>query len=180
MNLTRIEFWATTIICLTTACVWMGSGSENSAPAEVRIGTFDSRAVALAYYRSPEFNQQMRELHQAHQEAKQEGDAQRVAELEAYGPAQQQRMHKQGFGTWPVDEILEKIKDRIPDIAAQANVNVIVSKWDVVYQKDGLKMVDVTDLLVEPFNPSEETLQVISDVRRKPPVPLEQLEDPHD
>jgi len=89
-------------------------------------------------------------------------------------------MHKQGFSTWPVDDILGKIKGKIPEIAKQANVDVIVFKWTIVYQRSGVQLIDVTDLMVKPFNPDEETLKAVKEVQRHDPVPLEELEDHED
>jgi len=146
---------------------------------KVRIGTFDSRALAMAYYRSEPFRRHMADLHRQLDEAKANGDEERVQELERYGPELQTLVHKQGFGTWPVDNILEKIKDEIPQIAAQAEVDVIVSKWDIVYPKSGTEFVDVTDLMVAPFDPSEDTLKVIREIREQAPVPVEELEEHH-
>ena len=141
----------------------------------VRIGTFDSRALAMAYYRSEPFRRHMTDLHRQLDEAKANGDDERVQELERHGPELQRLVHRQGFSTWPVDNILEKIEAEIPQIAAQAGVDVIVSKWDIVYQQSGLEFVDVTDLIVVPFEPSEETLQVIREIREQEPVPVEEL-----
>ena len=86
-------------------------------------------------------------------------------------------VHKQGFGTWSVDNILDNIKGKIPKIAKQADVDVIVSKWDIVYQRSGVEFVDVTDLMVQPFDPDESTLKTIQEVLKRAPVPLEELEN---
>jgi hypothetical protein len=141
----------------------------------LRVGTFDSRALAMAYYRSVEFMQYMQELRAEHEKAKAAGDEKRVKELEVKGPAQQELIHKQGFSTWPVDNILEKIKGKIPEIAEQAEVDVIVCKWDIIYQRSGIEFIDVTDLMVKPFNPDEATLKIIKEIQMQYPVPLEEL-----
>ncbi len=150
---------------------------ESAIGSKVHVGIFDSRALAMAYYRSKPFNAQMSEMHAKHEEAKAAGDEKRVKELEAEGPALQDLIHKQGFGTWPVDNILEKIKGRIPEIAAQADVQLIVCKWDIVYQQPDVKFVDVTELMVKPFDPDEATLKIIQDIQKQDPVPLEQLKN---
>ena len=119
----------------------------------------------------------MNELRTEYEKAKAAGDEKRVKELEAEGPAQQELMHKQGFSTWPVDNILEKINGKIPEIAKQANVAVIVSKWDIVYQRSGVEFVDVTDLMVKPFDPDEDTLTGVKEIQMQDPVPLEELKN---
>lgn len=144
---------------------------------QVRVGVFDSRAVAMAYARSDEFNQYIDDLRTDLAQAKAEGNDKLVKELETLGPALQDLMHKQGFSTWPVDDILERIKDRIPEIAKQAGVDVIVSKWDIVFQLPGVEFTDVTDLLVMPFAPDASTLDLIKSLREIDPVSLEELEE---
>jgi hypothetical protein len=88
----------------------------------------------------------------------------------------QDLLHRQGFSTWPVDDILEQVEGRIPAIAERAEVDVIVSKWTIVYERPGVEFVDVTDLMVEPFEPDEETLKIIEELKKQAPVSLEELE----
>jgi hypothetical protein len=132
----------------------------------------------------------MLELQAEYKQAQAAGDEKRVAELEAESsnplwpdsgwppsPAQQALIHKQGFSTWPVDNILARIKDEIPEISRQADVEVIVSKWDLVYQRSGVEFVNVTDLMVKPFGPDEETLRIIKEIQEQDPISLEELGD---
>ena len=148
--------------------------------SQVRVGVFDSRALAMAYYRSEAFKLKMKEMRAEYEQAKAAGDEERVKELEAKGPAEQELAHKQGFGTWPVDNILEMIKEDIPEIAKQAKVDVIVSKWNIVYQESGVEFINITDFMVKPFNPDEKTLKTIEEIQEQDPVPLEELKDHRD
>ena len=150
---------------------------EKMSASNVRIGTFDSRALAIAYYRSEAFSRQINEMRAEHEEAKAAGDEGRVRELEVEGSAQQQLMHRQGFSTWQVDNILEKIEGEIPEIAAKANVDVIVSKWGLIYQRAGVEPIDVTSLMVKPFSPDEQTLRMIEEIQKQDPIPLEELKN---
>ena len=113
--------------------------------AKLRVGTFDSRAIAIAYTRTEDFNQALNKLMEEHKKAKADGDEKKAKELEAKGQAQQQLFHMQGFSTASVSEYLELVKDKIPAIAKEAGVDVIVSKWDIVYQSPDAEFVDVTD-----------------------------------
>jgi hypothetical protein len=166
---------------------------EKTSGSMVRVGTFDSRALAQAYYRSDMFLSHINDLQAEYEKAKAAGDEKRVKELEVESSsptwpglgwppslAQQELLHKQGFSTWPVDNILEKIKGKIPEIAEQAKVDVIVSKWNIVYQRSGVELVNVTDLMVKPFEPDEETLKIVEDIQKLDPVSLEELKDHHD
>ncbi|MCA9067452.1 MAG: hypothetical protein KDA84_00915 [Planctomycetaceae bacterium] len=144
--------------------------------SKLRVGTFDSRLVTIAYVRSSVFEKRMKELQEELKKAEAAGDSKRVKALNAQGLAMQDTIHKQGFSTWPIDNILETIKTEIPEIAKKAQVDAIVSKWDVVYQRPGVEFVDVTDLMVEKFHPDKATRKVMADIKEKPPVPLEKLE----
>lgn len=163
--------------CVTVGTVRAEETEEQTFQAEVRVGTFDSRAVAIAYARSEDFGRHIKELKAEREEAKAAGDEKRVEELEAEGQALQELLHKQGFGTWPVDNILERIKGEIPEIAKKAGVDVIVSRWNVVYQGSGIEFTDITNLMVNPFDPDAETLAVLEELKKHDPVPLEELEE---
>jgi hypothetical protein len=145
--------------------------------AAVRVGTFDSRAVALAYYRSDANMNYVKELKAEHKAALAAGNEERAEELSAEGENAQHLAHKQGFGTWPVNDILARIEEEIPGIAAEAGVDVIVSKWDIVHVGPEVEFVDVTLLMVQPFNPDKATLKLVrEELPKVDPVPLEELE----
>jgi hypothetical protein len=145
----------------------------------LRVGTFDSRAVALAYYRkflrSPEFTARMKKLKENHDRAKAAGDEQKAKKLEAEGSAMQEHSHGQVFGSAPVDEIVAKIKDQLPKIAKQAGVDLIVSKWSLTYRSPDAESVDVTEAMAKLFQPDEQTLKMIRDLPNHQPLPAEEL-----
>lgn len=175
------------MICAVIAVVIIGMAvcatgkaeqpEEKSSQSRVRIGTFDSRAVALVYYNSESFRRYIRGLKAETKKAEAAGDRERVEELRIEGESSQEMAHKQGFSTWPVDNILEKIKGKIPEIAEQADVDVIVSKWDIVYQRPEVEFIDITDLIVKPFNPDEQTLGVLEELKKQDPIPLQELKE---
>ena len=173
--------------------VFAQQSQEKAFGSKVRVGTFDSRALAMAYYRSDAFRRHMVGLGAEYEKAKKAGDEKRLDELEAESssptwpdlgwppsPAQQELIHKQGFSTWPVDNILEKIKGQIPEISKQANVDLIVSKWNIAYQRSGVEFIDVTDLMVKPFNPDKETLKIIKEIQKQNPAVFEELKNHQD
>ena len=145
---------------------------EVPAKVKLRVGTFDSRAIAIAYARSEMFDQYLTSMREEYNKAKEEGNKELVKEFEEIGPATQQVMHQQAFSIASVAEILEKVKNELPMIAEEADVDIIVSKWDVVYEKPSIEIADVTLYLVKLFNPDEETLKTIEDLLKKPPMPL--------
>jgi Skp family chaperone for outer membrane proteins len=148
--------------------------------AKLRVGTFDSRAIVIAYAHSAEFNQSLKKLMAEHDKAKADGDDKKAKELEEKGKSGQQMFHMQGFSIAPVNDILEHIKDKIPGIAKEAGVDVIVSKWEVVYQSPDAEFVDITDLMVKPFNPNEKTMSTLKELGKHPPIPLQEAMDIND
>ncbi len=140
------------------------------------IGTFDSRCVAAAYYRSEEFLADIAEQKAEYEEALQVGDTERADELGALGPEQQQLAHEQVFSRGDIDEIIWLIWSELPDVAEEAGVDLIVSTWDIIYRDESMQFVDVTDLLVLFFDPSEETLDLIESMRGMPAIPPQFLQ----
>ncbi len=164
------------------ACLALGlvSASQeetaDSAAPKIVLGTFDSRAVAVAYTHSERFATKMKELHAAHRQAKETGDSEAVAALEEQGQSLQAKLHRQGFGAAPIPEILALVEEQLPAIAEKTGVDVIVSRWDLTYRKEGAASIDVTEFMIEPFGPDERVLKIVEEMRSIPPVPLDELE----
>ncbi len=152
-----------------------GAQPEPKAGAARRAGTFDSRAVAVAYYRSEAFRREIQGLKAEFEKAKAAGDEKRMKELDARGSASQDLAHKQSFGTWPIDNVLAAVKGRLPDVARDAAVGLLVSKWSVAYLDPAADTVDVTDSLVSLFAPDETTLKIVAEVRKQEPLSPEAL-----
>jgi hypothetical protein len=146
-----------------------------TASARVRVGTYDNRAVAVAYAAS-KYNP-VGEKMKEHQAAKAAGNDGRVKELEAWGAQHQRQLHRQGFCRVPVDDLLAHVKDKLPEVAEKAEVSAIVLQGE--YLASGTEAVDVTDALVQLFEPSAKTLKTIAGLRKKPPVDLDELEKFH-
>ena len=149
--------------------------AQDTDRSKARIGTFDSRLVATAYVRSDKFGERLKAMQAELKKAKDAGNEKRVKQLEDEGPALQAIIHKQGFSTWPVHDILKTIHDELPKIAKEAKVDIIVSKWELVFQDDTIQPVDVTDHLVTLFKPDEATRGVLESLRKQDPVPLDRL-----
>ncbi len=163
-------------LALLVLCLGVGwSGAPARAAAPTRIGVFDSRAIAIAYWRSPEGLRQLSALHEEYARAKAANDEKRVKELEQEGPWQQVRMHQQAFSTATVAAILDKVSERLPAIAKEAGVSAIVSKWEVPYKDASVETVDVTVPLVRLFNADERMLKMVTEIQAQPPVPFEKL-----
>ena len=150
------------------------AGTATPATDRVRIGTYDSRAVAIAYGRSNAFLNRVNHLREQHKRATGAGDQKAVDRLAQEAQALQLRIHLQGFSNAPVDDILALVSDRLPEIAQRRGVAAVFSLAN--YRDDArVEMVDVTDDLTALFEPDEQTQKVIADLKRQAPLPIEQV-----
>jgi hypothetical protein len=164
------------LLVITALLLFAGIVFGQTLKKSVVVGTFDSRVIAIAYYNTEAHASHIEGLKTEHAKAEASGDKERVKELKAIGETSQELAHKQGFSTWPVDNILEIIEGKIPEIAKQADVDLIVSKWNIVYQQSGLEFIDVTDVMVKLFNPNEQMLEMLEQIKKQDPVPLKEFE----
>jgi hypothetical protein len=153
--------------------------SQSHAGEKPRVGIYDSRAVAVAYGAS-----EMRKTRKtpsdiardtaqsALDEAKAEGNKTQITKLKA--ELMKLRMQRAGlaFGTAPVDDILDLIKDRTPKLKQTAKVDELVSKWNSkeLAKHQSSELIDVTLLLVAEFDPSKKVLQSVWGVQQTKPM----------
>ncbi|HYG34380.1 MAG TPA: hypothetical protein VEC99_06325 [Clostridia bacterium] len=152
-------------LCATAADAPPATGSTKSA--ENRIGVYNSRAVALAFYRSEAWNAELKRQMAERDKAKAAGDNQRVAALEKWGKESQDRAHRQTFGDAPIDNILAYMTNSLPQIKEQANVQTIAARAPAT---GSAQTVDITAQMVKQFNPTEKTLKMIEDLKKHPPM----------
>ncbi len=160
-------------LCVAGLLLVIPSIAHSQTP--VRIGTYDSRAVALAFYNSAEQKQVSQSLLAEYQKAKAAGDAAKIKELEAAGPARQELMHQQVFSSGTISNIIATLQDKLPTIAREAHVVLLLSKWDAAYRDPSIELVDVTMQLVKIFNPEEKVLKWIEEMKSQPPIPIDKL-----
>lgn len=82
MRIVRTTF-LTIIVLGILACAHAGQREEEAENPKVRVGTYDSRAIAVAFVGSEVFNKYLKDLKAKHDEAQAAGDKKRIAELEA-------------------------------------------------------------------------------------------------
>lgn len=164
------------ILILTLAlCVGLASyglSSGTTVTPKVRIGTYDNRAIAIAYAPS-EFNPiraKMKEMEKANAA----GNTKKIAELERWGEQTQRALHRQGFGTVPVSDLLAHVEDQLPDVAKATGVDGIARACD--YVSEAVEVVDITRELVMLFKPSEKTLQRVQEIRDIDPMSLDEIQ----
>lgn len=132
-------------------------GEVVSGQTKIQVGVFDSRAVAVAFYQSKFSNIQetFGLLHTRMAEAKGKEDKTAIASIERESTLRQAMMHEQGFGRGSVNSITETVKEKLMQLAKDENLSTIVSKWELVYCGDDVVTVDVTEKIVDFFEPNE-------------------------
>jgi hypothetical protein len=142
-----------------------------SGVPDMRIGVYDSRAVAIAYAGSSLQQQKMTALKAAHQRAKDAGDSAEMSRLSADAKAEQAALHKQGFGTAPVDDLLAHIAAKLPKIQTDAGVARLISKWNSaeLAKHTQAERVDVTMQLVDAFEPNDKQRKYAIEIQTREP-----------
>jgi hypothetical protein len=146
--------------------------AAGGAPVAVRIGTFDSRAVALAYYRSPDGMKELMGMRADLEKAKAAGDQKTVEDLQARGPAMQMLMHQQVFSNGSIGNITAAMASRLPEIAKAAGVVAIVSSWELPHSAPNVELVDVTPQVVALFALDAQTAKIVESMKGQKPRSL--------
>ena len=122
--------------------------------------------MAVAYANGPRFAAWMREVQVAHAAAKERRDQDGMRALEQRAAAQQRRFHEQAFEGADIDDILDLVEGELPAVRASAGVGRL-EKVNLA-RVDGVVTVDVTDQLVDLFEPSAQGRKWIRDLRGLP------------
>ena len=150
--------------------------AAQEAKNALKIGTFDSRAVALAYYRTPGvLDEMVGGMRGAREEALAAGDTIKVEELDLKGPSLQHLMHQQVFSTGSICNLFPEFEAMLERVAVETGVLAIVSKWELPYSTPDLEIVDVTDEVVALFEVDEQVAAMLVQMREQDPVPLEEM-----
>lgn len=175
----------TLLLLFTLGIVPALHARESKDDSIKKIGTYDSRSIAIAFMGSKvydkTFGKVMTTKMAERKQAVKDGDKKKIAQLDAWGKAQQQRLHQQGFGTAPVTDILAHIEKTLPALKKKAGVDLLVSKWDskTLEKHKAAETVDVTLSLVDAFQPSEKQKKHALEIQKKDPVPLDKLKGGH-
>ncbi len=161
------------VVTLSTAAAGVAWCEESTAV--LKVGTFDSRAVALSFWRSEEGMKSLRDLHEEMARAQEDGDEERIKELEIEGPGLQVRMHQQVFSTGSVTDVIKRIEGKLPRIAEKAGVAIIVPRWNVAWLGETVEVVDITEKLVKCFHPDRQVLEMVGQMGEQEPVPIQEL-----
>ena len=157
---------AAVLLCLLVLAVGF-----TSRPA-MRIGVYDSRAIAIAHANSSEGGAFVTALRADHAKAKAAKDDKLVKEIEQKGKSYQVLGHLRAFSIGSVSEILALHKAEVEKVAQEAGVSAIVSKHELMFAGSGVETVDVTAQLCKMFNPTDQAMKWIADVPNHQPLSM--------
>ena len=111
------------IMVATAAGVLTGATAVAQASTnQLRVGVYDSRAIAIAYANSPLFAESLKSAQAEYERARKDQNEKQMQAIESRMKLRQRRTHEQAFSTGSVAGCLAKIKDSLPAVAKQANV----------------------------------------------------------
>ena len=141
-----------------------------SQVSKIRIGTYDSRLVALAYYNSRDYDKFIADFNRQYKMAETKKDSATIKKMLVRGPVLQRMMNDRIFGKGSVNLILDDYKVRIEAIGKASNVSLIVSKWEIEYKLQGVELVDLTWKIMAIWNPSEQVMKWAKNGEKEQPI----------
>ncbi len=167
------------LIIASIACILalaLISSNQSQAKAKtIRVGVYDNRAIALAYFGS-DYNHFLKKREEF-QKAQASGDSVQIKALNAWVEKFQRKLHFQGFCRAPVDDLLLLVQDKIPGLLESTGVDLIT--WYPDYTGVGVETVDITNQLVALFDPTEGKLKEIEALKGTEPAALADIEHNH-
>ena len=158
-----------TLLAMAAIAVLISGCSANPG---VRIGVYDSRAIALAHGNSDEGKEFITGLMAEMAKAKAAKNDSIVQHIEKTVKMYQVLSHLRAFSVGSVTDILEKHKAEVDLVAKEAGVQAIVSKFELIYTGDNVTVIDVTLPLARIFKPSEQAMQWISGIQEQEVMPM--------
>jgi len=158
-------------------CLMTGTRAQAQLQTnKLRIGVYDSRAVAVAYVNSTEFQEMLKAVRADYEKARAANDEKRMKEIDSRMKLQQRCVHEQSFSTGSVAGLVAKVQAALPGVAKKAGVQAIVSKWELNYQGSNVEVVDVTEDLAMLFHAGDNS-QKWRGILKHSPVPMEEITD---
>jgi hypothetical protein len=80
------------------------------------------------------------------------------------------------FGSGSIITVMDLVRDRLPEVAKQAGVGVLMSKFEMVFKDPSVETVDVTSQIIQLFKPNENLDKMITEIYKNEPIPLDDLD----
>ena len=145
------------------------AGVNSYSQSKVRVGTYDSRLIAIAYYNSKLFKLPS-EAFEKMKAAKEKNDTAEMSKINNEMTLRQRYMHEQGFGKATVCYLIEQIKDKVAEYVKKEKLDFIVSKWEMSFINPNFEVVDITLSLANLFEPSQDMSQMMGVLKSNEPI----------
>ncbi len=140
-----------------------------------KIGVYDSRAIVFAYSRSGFFADYQSKFRSQNDSANKVHDTLMVKQLSVQAMSYQHLLHQMIFATGTTAALVKLVKDQLPEVAKKAGVNIIMSKYELAWADPEVQTVDITNEMVRLFKPTENIDEMLKEIQKTDPVPLEEL-----
>lgn len=167
------------VIVLIAALAFL-SGSWDPGKGEkktkaVKIGTYDSRVAVLAYSRSDLFQDYIKVKRAESDSLLKQEDTLKRNEGAYKMITLQYLNHQMVFCAGSAATVLCLIKDKLPELAKEAGVSMVVSKWELTWYDPSVEIVDLTTQVAKLFNPKENIDKMSAEISNMDPIPLSDL-----
>ena len=149
--------------------------SAQNSSAALKIGVYDSRIITFAYSRSDAFNEVMLKFSKENGEVMQSGDTTKKIQTAYKMITFQYLLHQQVFCSGSAANIIAVVKDKLPQVAKDAGVCAIVSKWELPFADPSAEIVDLTMTIAKLYNPKENIDEMSKEISNQTPVPLDEF-----
>jgi hypothetical protein len=160
------------VLILLGQCWSNATAQIESEP--LKLGTYDSRIVTLAYSRSEHFTKVTNEMKGSEAIMLSNDTAKKIEAIYKIF-TKQYIMHQQVFSSGSSANILDLVKDKLPQVAKDAGVFAIVSKWELTFVDPNVEVIDLTMPVSKLFNPSGDFDQMVPQMQAQAPIPLEEF-----
>lgn len=150
--------------------------SAQAGKAGIKIGTFDSRVIALAWSRSEAFKAHMVRINQESEAAEKAKDSTKLKELSVSMMSFQHLLHQMVFSNASAGFVMAVVRDKLPELAKKEGVTMIVSKWELPFADASVQAVDLSMKVAALFNASEDISKMAGEIAGQEPVPLDEMD----
>ena len=171
----RVMNSSTVLITMIFLLFTFNRADAQKNPKPVKIGTYESRVITLAYSRSDTFGIRLSAMQQQSESDIQGSDSTKKVQAACRMITFQFLLHQQVFCTGTSSAIITIIKDKLPQVAKEAGVSSIVSKWELSYNDPSVEIVDLTLPIAKLFKPKGDFENMAKEIAAQKPIPIEEF-----
>jgi hypothetical protein len=172
---TKLMNSATVLFTMTLLLFIFNRAEAQKNQKPIKIGTYDSRVITLAYSRSDTFNIRLSAMQKQSQADFQGTDSTKKVQAAYRMITFQFLLHQQVFCTGTASAIIAIVKDKLPQVAKDAGVIAIVSKWEIPCNDPSVEIIDLTMPISKLFNPQGDFENMAKEIAAQDPIAIEEF-----